>query len=378
MSKSVLLSRLASLIFLLCIAPLSYAETPVDKWLAESNAAFPPSGKVTEWKFAHPAPPVSHLPPVWQKGLDWLQRKTNNELKIKMYGGGALYGVTGGFKAIRAGVADFGTCYTVGEAKGFELLKTFQVPFIAPSNPYLTARIVNELLAGGLADEFTRRGVYPAHVMPVRPLSLMSKTPIRTPEDLKGKKVVSFMNAPGAAEDLGFSEVRIPFPEIYSALQQGVVDAIVWVDMGFIPFKIYELAKYYTELNIAPATMETCLNRRSFDGLNQPSKQLLADFQQKIALAVVQRTEEFAKSAHETLLAEGVEIIKFNEAQQLAWRKAFSPSVERWMKNCESVGKDCRGLAKKIERLADKYSGLSNDELMQLTIDQPVQGIIKF
>ncbi|KZY44933.1 MULTISPECIES: TRAP transporter substrate-binding protein [unclassified Oleiphilus] len=359
-------------------ASTSYSATPVDAWLLEEGGSIPTSGKVTQWKFAHPAPPVSHLPPVWQKGIDWIQRKTNNELQIKMYGGGSLYGVTGGFKALRAGVADFGTCYTLAEAKGFELFKTIQLPYIAPSNPYLTARIVNELMADGLAEEFTRRGVYPAHVMPVRPLSLMSKTPIRRPEDLKGKKVVSFMNAPGAAEDLGYSVVRIPFPEIYSALQQGVVDAIVWVDMGFIPFKIYEQAKYYTELNIAPTTIETCMNRRSFDRLNKPTKQLLSDFQQKLALAVVQRTEEFAQTAQNTLAEQGVEIIKFSEPEQQAWVKAFQPTVKRYMDKCEAAGKDCRGLVKSIAKLADKYKNLSNEELMQLTIDEPVQGIIDF
>jgi TRAP-type C4-dicarboxylate transport system substrate-binding protein len=359
-------------------ASFGAAQTPVDKWLQDDTPALPVSGKAVEWKFAHPAPPVSHLPPVWQKGLDWLARKTNGELSIKMYGSGSLYGMTGGFKALRAGVADMGTCYTVAEAKGFELFKTFQLPFTAPSNPYLTARIINELMADGLSEEFTRRGVYPAHVMPVRPLTLMSKTPIRKPEDLKGKKVVSFMNAPGAAQDLGYSQVRIPFPEIYSALQQGVVDAVVWVDMGFIPFKIYEQAKYYTELDIAPATMETCMNRRSFDRLDKPVKQLVHDFHQKIALAVVQRTEDFAKSAHETLRAEGVEIIKFNQEQKQLWREAFAPAVERWLDKCSDAGKDCRALVKKIDKLANKYSKLSNTELMQMAIEQPVQGIIKF
>ncbi|WP_156495184.1 hypothetical protein, partial [Oleiphilus sp. HI0128] len=67
-------------------ASTSYSATPVDAWLLEEGGSIPTSGKVTQWKFAHPAPPVSHLPPVWQKGIDWIQRKTNNELQIKMYG----------------------------------------------------------------------------------------------------------------------------------------------------------------------------------------------------------------------------------------------------------------------------------------------------
>jgi TRAP-type C4-dicarboxylate transport system substrate-binding protein len=131
-------------------------------------------------------------------------------------------------------------------------------------------------------------------------------------------------------------------------------------------------------LNIAPATIETCMNRRSFDRLNKPTKQLVADFQQKIALAAVQRSEVFSQNAHETLKAEGVEFIKFDEKQKKVWREAYAPSVERWLNSCEAAGKDCRGLVKKIDKLADKYSEYSNEELMKLTLDAPVQGIIKF
>ena len=186
------------------------------------------------------------------------------------------------------------------------------------------------------------------------------------------------MNAPGAAKDLGFSEVRVPFPEIYSALQQGVVDGVLWIDMGFIPFKIYEQAKYYTALNAAPATIETCMNRKSFDRLDKPFKQLVHDFQQKVAIAVVKRTEEFAPSARATLIEKGVEIIELSEKEQQVWRKAFTPSVDRWMTQCEAAGKDCRGLVEKITRLSAKYSKLSNEELMRLAIEEPVQGIIEF
>jgi TRAP-type C4-dicarboxylate transport system substrate-binding protein len=252
------------------------------------------------------------------------------------------------------------------------------LPNIAPANPYLNARIINELMATKLKDEFNKRGVYPAHVMPLRPLNLMSKEAIRTPEDLRGKKIVSYMNAPGAAETLGFSEVHLPFPEIYTALQQGLIDAVIWVDMGFIPFKIYEQAKFYTAINLSPVTIETCLNRQSFDKLSKPLKQFVYDFQQKVGIAVVEETEKFAKNAHSTLLENKVDMIELSDAEKLQWKAAFAPSVEEWMKRCEEAGKDCRSLVSDIQRLEQKYRGLSDEELMRLAIEEPIQGIIEF
>ena len=77
------------------------AADPVDRWLDNTAEVLQSSSSEYSWKFAHPAPPVSNLPPVWQAGFDWLEGAADNKLKIKMYGGGALYGVTGGFKALR-------------------------------------------------------------------------------------------------------------------------------------------------------------------------------------------------------------------------------------------------------------------------------------
>jgi hypothetical protein len=48
------------------------------------------------------------------------------------------------------------------------------------------------------------------------------------------------------------------------------------------------------------------------------------------------------------------------------------------MKRCEEEGKDCSALVSDIKRLEKKYSGLSNEELMRLAIEEPVKGIIEF
>lgn len=353
-------------------------QSPVDHWLTDKSAQLTPQSKPVNWKFAHPAPPVSHLPPVWQKSFDWLETASNNSIKLKMYGGGSLYGFSGGFKAIRAGVADFGTCYTVAEPKGFELLKTLHVPFVAPTNPFLLSRIVNDLMAEEFNQEFKRRGVYPGHIIPVRPVSLMSKEPIKTPDDLRGKKVVSFLSAPGAAKALGYSEVRVPFPEIYTALQQGIADAVLWIDMGFVPFKIYEQAKFYTEINLAPGTIETCMNRRSFDRLSKDQKQLVADFQQKVGIAVVEQTENFVEKAYKVYAENGVTILTLTAEERNEWKSAFEPVKEQWMASCKKAGKNCQGLVEKVKQLEQKYQALSNEELMKMAIDEPVQGIYKF
>jgi len=371
------------LLSLLWLSAFVQAETPsptilIDNWLSDTQTQYPYQGEPIQWKFAHPAPPVSLLPPVWQKGFDWLNAATDKGINIKQYGGGALYGVKGGVKAIRAGIADAGTCYSLYESKGFELTQAFGVSTVAPDNPYLTAKIITELAPKYLSPEFEKRGVHLGHIFPVKPLTLMSKTPIRKPEDLKGKKIASFMRPSNAAKVMGYEEVLMPFPEVYTALQQGVIDAVIWTDMGFVPFKIYEQAKFYTDINISIATIETCINKRSFKKLAAPLKQAVYDTQQKLMLGLVDKNVVFSKHALEMYKEKGVELIQLTPEERLVWTATFTEVKQDWLEKCEKSGKDCKGLLKDIDRLTEQYKGMSDSALVQSMIDKPVQGIIEF
>jgi len=206
----------------------------------------------------------------------------------------------------------------------------------------------------------------------------MSKTPIRKPEDLKGKKIASFMRPSNAAKVMGYEEVLMPFPEVYTALQQGVIDAVIWTDMGFVPFKIYEQAKFYTDINISIATIETCINKRSFKKLAAPLKQAVYDTQQKLMLGLVDKNVVFSKHALEMYKEKGVELIQLTPEERLVWTATFTEVKQDWLEKCEKSGKDCKGLLKDIDRLTEQYKGMSDSALVQSMIDKPVQGIIEF
>lgn len=338
---------------------------------ALSAAPFCPSAQAAPpvpitWKFGHPAPPASLLPPIWQTGFDWLHDASQGAITVKQYGGGTLYGVTGGLNALRAGVADFGTCYSTEEARGFELIKTLQLPFVVGPNPWMRAYTVHTLATRHLQGEYQARGVYLAHVLPTAPMKILSKTPIRTPADLRGKKIFSIMNAPGAAKSLGYTEVRVPFPELYSSLQLGVIDAVVWLDMGILPFKLYEQARFYTDINIGMATVETCYNQRSYDTLPDTLKPLMREAQQHILIAMVRKSIAVGEQAKSTLTANGVEILSLSESDTNAWKTAFAPTRETWFEQCKQIGKDCKGLVDEIQRLEANHAALDEAGLTTL------------
>jgi tripartite ATP-independent transporter DctP family solute receptor len=76
----------------------------------------------------------------------------------------------------------------------------------------------------------------------------MKDNPINSPSDLKGKKIrVQKSNmAVAMVNDLGGSPTPISFGELYTALQQGVVDGAENNPPSFFTSKHYEVCKYYS------------------------------------------------------------------------------------------------------------------------------------
>ena len=331
-----------------------------------------------QWKFSHPAPPNSQVPPILQSGFDWLQAETAGELYIKMYGGGTLYGVRGGFKAVRAGIADYGTCYTAIEPKGFELTHTTRAPYLLPDSPYLSALILRRLSTDYLKDEFERRGVYMGYSALMRPLSILSKDPIRTPKDLQGKKIGSYLGAFNADKALSFTEVRVPFPDLYTALQQGVIDAVLWIDFGMVPYKLYEQAKHFTDISVSHISFDTCINKRSFDSLADTQKQKLYELQQRLPLAITHEMYEYSKIARQQLQANGVTVHKLTPEDKKQWRDAFKPVTDNWLETCDSTNKGCRKLVAEVKRLIGEYGHLSDKQLVDLLLKEQIKGVIDF
>lgn len=100
---------------------------------------------------------------------------------------------------------------------------------------------------------------------------------VRTPDDLKGQKVrvqqsdmwVALMRA------LGANATPLPYGEVYSALQTGVVDGAENNWPSYFTSRHFEVAKFYslTEHSLAPEIL--AMSKRSFDRLSAADRTLI-------------------------------------------------------------------------------------------------------
>lgn len=379
----------AATVFLLCgalvigaLSPAPVSADMVDDWFNRKIPAAEPkiayTGEPIQLKFSHPNPPASLVPPIWRSGMAWLQQATNGKLTFKEFGAGTLHGPKDGFKAVRSNISDYATCFTASEARGFPLSKVFELPFVTPSNPLAGVRITSELASKYFKPEYDKQEVHFGYQVLVGAADIMSKKPIRKLEDMKGLKAIVQGFEPEVADALGAVIVNIPFPDIYTSLQQGVVDAVLWVDPGFVPYKIYELAKYHTTLGLSAQKIDTCINTKSFAALPKDLRQTFYEYQQRMAFAIAKRIGvDFRQDAQKTYEQNKVEMIKLAPDEMARWKAALKPLVDKWAAKHETDG-PTKALLADIERLTVKYNGMSDEQLFKLIVEDPVKGIIDF
>jgi len=155
--------------------------------------------------------------------------------------------------------------------------------------------------------------------------SVLSKKPVKTPEDLAGLKIRTLPN-PIITECLrlmGAAATPLAFGEIYTALQAGVLDGLEHDPPTILASKFYETAKYYalTQHIFSPLVVyfsDATFNRMGF-----------LDAAKKAAADSRAHGLSVEKEAQATLAEKGVTVV---ECDKEAFRKRVLPQTDNFIK----------------------------------------------
>jgi tripartite ATP-independent transporter DctP family solute receptor len=167
---------------------------------------------------------------------------------------------------------------------------------------------------------------------------ILSKKPLAAPDDFKGQKVRS-MPDPAILDTLkaiNGQPVVMNLPEIYTAMQQGILDAADLSIELILAFKINETAKYYTEtLHImTPGMVVTNMawwtrqNKNTQDLITSAIKVQYLQANDRFWIALDPASSlEAQRAAAKPLVDKGITIVK---ADLPALQKATAPVLEQY------------------------------------------------
>ena len=226
--------------------------------------------KVIKLVYTDHNPPTSygtiHANAVW---LDRLENATHGQIKIERYFGATLVKGMDAWNATKEGVADMGWCamgYWPGMAP---LTEVMQLPFIPFKNARQASGIFRKLY--NKFPEFQKE-YKDVHVLVHYTAGLYrlltTKKQVKTLEDVKGLKIRA-LGGPqtDAMKALGAVPTLVPFPDVYLAMQKGVLDGTLTPIGACEIFNFHEVGKYMTHVIIATAPFSIIMNKDKWNSL---------------------------------------------------------------------------------------------------------------
>ncbi|UWR38468.1 TRAP transporter substrate-binding protein DctP [Sulfitobacter sp. W074] len=306
-----------------------------------------------------PFPEGVYLSDIDRFVADELTKRSDGKIEVDLNFSNALGSPAEIIPLVGASAVGLGgvvTGYHVGEMPFAGLTNAVPATFESDTVLDITETLYTENET--ILAEFERLNLKPLVLRHLPQYTLLCTEPVRTMADLKGKKVRSYgAYIPQMLEALGATPVNLSMPEMYESLQRGVVDCVYWTRSLTVPFKLHEVAKYMSDLELGAINAVTLFT--SVDNWNSWSPETQALFNevaQEAKEMSVPMTQEVEDAALKVMRENGVEIVEFEEKE--AAMAAIPDMLNLWV---EQVSERSPDLAASAEATANQVRELMRD-----------------
>lgn len=173
-----------------------------------------------------------------------LEAETGGRLRVEIFAGGQLYGARQGVLAATLGDVEMAMEPETHFITFDDAFKAVDIPLLFDTQGKFQSFLDGEFRAR-IEASLEKSGLALMALWDEGPMILASREKLlRRPEDFPGVKIRSSGHELLARSwnEMGAATIRIPIHEVYTALQQGVADAIYTTLNAFVSGKIYEVA----------------------------------------------------------------------------------------------------------------------------------------
>ena len=201
---------------------------------------------------------------------DLMDERTGGRFRVVIYPSGQLGGERVAFEQIQAGAVHLAITGTPVLSGWVPETQVFDLPFLFETRDH-GLRVMN----GPFGDWWRhllleRTGVRSLGFLDYGFRHVYNRRgPVDTPADLAGLKLRVLQNATYLASysALGVQATPMNYGEVYSALQQGVIDGGEANAIGFVSSRLYEVAKHYSFTSITYNPITLLVNEPFYQGL---------------------------------------------------------------------------------------------------------------
>lgn len=263
-----------------------------------------------------------------------IDKRTNGKIKVRLHASGTLGNDTTMISALRGGTLEMtvpDSSTLVGIIKDFGVLN-------------FPMAIANEQEADALVDgPFGRKLL---DLLPAKNLVGLafwengfrqltnSRRPINTAADIAGLKVRVIQNPLfiDTFSTLGANATPLPFPEVYTALEQKTVDGQENPVATILSSKFYEVQKHLALTRHIYSVWVLLLSKKAWDSMSAEERKIFTDAAKEATAYERTTIRDYGSKAIAELKKNGMQVTELPAAEQNAMRVKLKPVIDKFSK----------------------------------------------
>lgn len=307
----------------------------------------PSSAQAEKINLGHIAPPFHGQSKGLDTFADYIRQKTDGRIDIATFPLGQLGGERSLASQCQSGAIPIVAITTAVLQNFVKEVAVLDLPFLFPDLATAHATLDDPKVQEKIFSYLPKKGFVGVGWSEDGMRSFLNaKKPIHSPADFKGLKM-RVMNSPvymDTLETLGASAVGIPFPEVYNALQTGVIDGAEASLLVSSLMKFPEVTKHITRSEYALTEIIIVVNRDYWETLSAADQKIFRDagansikVNRDVNDALRKKLFKSELSVEEFLQKQNVQLVELTGAERDVFRQATTPV---WDKYRKSLGND--------------------------------------
>lgn len=290
------------------------------------------SDDVIEFKIGTVAPIKAPTFQAFKVFKAYVEAMSDGKLKVSIHGAGKLGGERGMAEGVQLGTLEM-ACITTAVLGNFvPEINVLDIPFFFP-NRQVTYQVLSSPEVEPIWEIFKDYGFVATGFygeVGARDFG-NTKHPITKPEDFEGLKfrVHESRTTIEMYKLLGANPVPLPFTELFSALQKGVVDGQDLPLVIQFVTKFYEVTKYITDIEYTVTLMPFIANKAWFEKLPPKLQTVIIDGTEHAQLTNRRINLRLRDVATKVITEKGGEIVKVRGEQREKFAAVVAPLKEK-------------------------------------------------
>ena len=268
---------------------------------------------------------------------EYVEEKLGDKYEVQIFPNELLGSAQKAIELTQTGAIDFVVAGTANLETFADVYEIFSMPYLFDSEEVYKSVMQDTDYMEKVYESTDEAGFRVVTWYNAGTRNFYGKTPIKTPEDLKGKKI-RVQQSPASVEMVkafGAAAAPMGFGEVYTAIQQGVIDGAENNELALTNNKHGEVAKYYSYNKHQMVPDMLVANLKFLNSLSSEDYQI---FKEAAALSTEVEMVEWDKSIEEAKKIAAEEMgVEFINVDVEAFKEKVLPLHETMLQENDKI-----------------------------------------